>query len=460
MNALSSEQAAPLAAAVSGRVVLPDAPEFDELRRVWNGMVDRRPAAIVQCAIADDVAPAIAFARGRGLTLSIRGGGHHIAGNSIAEGGLVIDFSAMRAVSVDAARRSAAAEPGATLADFDAAVQRHGLVAPVGINSTTGISGLTLGGGFGWLTRKYGLTIDALRSVELVTAEGDKLRASDSENTDLFWALRGGGGNFGVVTRYDFELSPLGPNIVAGLIVYPFTQAKQVLTRYRDFVAGAPEELSAWIVIRRAPPLPFLPSDVHGAMVVVVALAYCGDTSQAEGVTAPLHALGDAHGAHVGEMPYVDWQKAFDPLLAPGARNYWKSHNFAELSDAALDTKIEHAGRLPSPQCEIFIGHLAGTPNRVPRNATAYLARDAQFVMNVHARWDDSAQDAECIRWARDLFRASAPYASGGAYVNFMTEDEGERVAAAYGENYERLREIKRRYDPQNVFHMNQNIKP
>ena len=276
----------------------------------------------------------------------------------------------------------------------------------------------------------------------------------------MFWALRGGGGNFGVVTRYEFELSPLGPNIVAGLIVYPFAQAKQVLTRYRDFVAGAPEELTAWIVLRHAPPLPFLPADVHGTKVVVVALAYCGDVSQAEAVAAPLHVLGAAHGAHVGEMPYVDWQKAFDPLLAPGARNYWKSHNFTELSDAALGTKIEYAGRLPSPQCEIFIGHLAGAPNRVARNATAYLARDAKFVMNVHARWDDSAQDAECIGWARDLFRASAPYASGGAYVNFMTEDEGERVAAAYGENYERLREIKRRYDPQNVFHMNQNIKP
>lgn len=460
MNALSKEQAAPLTAAVTGRVVCPDAPEFDELRKVWNGMVDRRPAAIVQCASADDVAPAIAFARGRGLTISVRGGGHHIAGNSIADGGLVIDFSAMRAVRVDAARRSAAVEPGATLADFDAAVQRHGLVVPVGINSTTGISGLTLGGGFGWLTRKYGLTIDALRSADVITADGEKLWASASENADLFWALRGGGGNFGVVTRYEFELSPLGPNIVAGLIVYPFAQAKQVLTRYRDFVASAPEELTAWIVLRHAPPLPFLPADVHGTKVVVVALAYCGDVSQAEVVAAPLHVLGAAHGAHVGEMPYVDWQKAFDPLLAPGARNYWKSHNFTELSDAALDTKIEHAGRLPSPQCEIFIGHLAGAPNRVARNATAYLARDAKFVMNVHARWDDSAQDAECIGWARDLFRASAPYASGGAYVNFMTEDEGERVAAAYGENYERLREIKRRYDPQNVFHMNQNIKP
>ena len=460
MNTLSREQTATLVERVGGQVVLPDDPAFDDVRKVWNGMVDRRPAVIVRCASAEDVAPAIAFAREKGLTISIRGGGHHIAGNSVVDGGLMIDFSTMRGVRVDAEQRRAWAEPGATLADFDEAVQKHGLAAPVGINSTTGISGLTLGGGFGWLSRKYGLTIDALVSADVVTADGRKLHASKTDNPDLFWALRGGGGNFGVVTQYEFALQPVGPEIVAGLIVYPFEQAKQVLTRYRDFTATAPEELTAWIVLRHAPPLPFLPPEVHGSMVVVIAVAYCGDLDQAETLLAPLHAFGQPHGAHVGRQQYADWEKAFDPLLAPGARNYWKSHNFTALTDDALDVKIEHAGRLPTPQCEIFIGHLAGAPNRVLPTATAYVPRDARFVMNVHARWDDPAQDAECIQWARALFKASAPHASGGAYVNFMTEDEGDRVAAAYGENYERLREIKRKYDPENVFHLNQNIKP
>lgn len=460
MSTLTRDQAESLAASVAGQVVLPGDPAFDELRKVWNGMVDRRPAVLVHCARAQDVAPALTFARQQGLEISVRGGGHHIAGNSVAEGGLVIDFSGMRKVRVDAEQRRAWTEPGATLADFDAAAQQQGLAAPVGINSTTGISGLTLGGGFGWLSRKYGLTIDALVSADVVTADGQPLHASAAAHPDLFWALRGGGGNFGVVTQYEFALQPVGPEIFAGLIVYPFEQAKQVLTQYRDFVDGAPEELTAWIVLRHAPPLPFLPSEVHGSKVVVVALAYCGEVARAEGIVAPLTKFGSPHGTHLGAMPYVDWQKAFDPLLAPGARNYWKSHNFTALSDQALDVKIEHAAKLPSAQCEIFIGHLAGAPNRVLPTATAYVPRDAKFVMNVHARWDDPSHDAECIKWARDLFQASAPYASGGAYVNFMTEDEGDRVAAAYGENYARLREIKRKYDPDNVFHLNQNIKP
>jgi FAD/FMN-containing dehydrogenase len=423
-------------------------------------MVDRRPAVIVRCASAEDVPPAIAFARETGLELSVRGGGHHIAGNSVANGGLMIDLSAMKAVRVDAEQRRAWAEPGATLADFDAAVQQHGLATPVGINSTTGISGLTLGGGFGWLSRKYGLTVDNLVSADVVLADGRKLHASKSENADLFWALRGGGGNFGVVTQYEYNLHPLGPEIVAGLIVYPFEQASALLTQYRDFTATVSEELTAWVILREAPPLPFLPPEVHGQMIVAVALAYCGDLDRADELIEPLRGLGRMHGEHVGRQPYAEWQKAFDPMLAPGARNYWKSHNFTQLSDGLLERLVEHAGKLPSPHCEVFLGHLAGAPNRVLPNATAYLARDARFVMNVHARWDDPAQDASCIQWARDLFDACAPFASGGAYVNFMTEDEGGRVAAAYGDNYPRLREIKRKYDPDNVFHLNQNIKP
>ncbi|MCG3119678.1 MAG: Mitomycin radical oxidase [bacterium] len=330
----------------------------------------------------------------------------------------------------------------------------------MGINSTTGIAGLTLGGGFGWLTRKYGMTIDNLISAELVTADGNKIRASANENADLFWAIRGGGGNFGVVTQFEFKLHAVGPEIFAGLVVFPFAQARQVLTQYREFVKSAPEELNVWVVLRLAPPLPFLPENVHGQPVIVLPVFYAGNPADGEKLIAPLRRFGNAHGEHIGAMPYVQWQQAFDPLLTPGARNYWKSHNFTELSDGVLNTVLEYAGKLPTPQCEIFIALLAGAANRVPTNATAYSPRNAKFVVNVHGRWDTAADDEKGIAWARAFFKAAAPFASAGAYVNFMTEDEGGRVAAAYGANYDRLVRLKRQHDPENVFHLNQNIKP
>jgi FAD/FMN-containing dehydrogenase len=330
----------------------------------------------------------------------------------------------------------------------------------LGINSTTGIAGLTLGGGFGWLTRKYGMTIDNLVSAEMVKADGSQVRVSDKENAELFWAIRGGGGNFGVVTRFDFKLYPVGPEIIAGLIVFPFAQARQVLMRYREFAKSAPEEINVWAVLRKAPPLPFLPANVHGKEVVVLAVFYSGDPTKGQKLIEPLCSFGDAHGEHIGSQPYVQWQQAFDPLLTPGARNYWKSHNFTELSEGALDSILRFAGELPTPQCEIFLGLIAGASNRIPPEAAAWGHRDTKFVLNVHGRWDDSADDKRCIGWARDFFKASAPYASAGAYVNFMTEDEADRIAAAYGSNFARLAQIKRKYDPHNIFHMNQNIKP
>ncbi|HKD83680.1 MAG TPA: FAD-binding oxidoreductase [Terriglobales bacterium] len=444
---------------IKGAVITPDDPGYDDARRVWNAMVDKRPAVIVRCAEAADVAPAIAFARQHDLEISIRGAGHHIAGHSISEGGLTIDFSGMKNVRVDAAARRAYVQPGATLHDFDEAVQAHGLATPVGINSTTGVAGLTLGGGFGWLTREYGMTIDNLVSADLVGADGKMLRASETENPDLFWAIRGGGGNFGVVTQFEFKLHPVGPNVFAGLIVFPFKEAKSVLTQYRKFVGSAPVKLNVWTVLRQAPPLPFLPAEVHGKEVVVLAVFYNGDPGEGERLIAPLRRFGNVLGEHVGPMPYTQWQQAFDPLLTPGARNYWKSHNFTEISDAALDTIIEYAGKLPSPHCEIFLGLLAGVANDIPSSATAYSARDARIVINVHGRWERAEQDDECIKWARAFFKAAAPYASAGGYVNFMTADEGERVASAYGPNYARLLEMKRRYDPENIFHLNQNIR-
>ena len=460
MTTQSSKLGKELKGMIKGNVLIADDPGYEEARQIWNAMIDHRPAMIVQCADADDVPPAIAFARRHKLEISIRGAGHNIAGNALCNDGLTIDFSNMKNVRVDAGKRRAYVEPGATLANLDEATQVHGLATPVGINSTTGIAGLTLGGGFGWLTRKYGMTIDNLVSVNMITAEGRKIQASETDNADLFWAIRGGGGNFGVVTRFEFQLFPVGPEIFAGLIVFPFSQAKQILKKYRQFVKSAPEELNVWVVLRKAPPLPFLPENVHGKEVVVLPIFYSGAVAEAEKLIAPLRAFGDAHGEHLGAQPYVAWQKVFDPLLTPGARNYWKSHNFTELADGALDSIIEFAGKLASPQCEIFIGLIAGAPNRIAPDAMAYGHRDAKFVLNVHGRWDEAKDDQKCIGWAREFFKASAPYASAGAYVNFMTAEEGDRVAAAYGANYDRLLQIKKRYDPDNIFHLNQNIKP
>ena len=461
MTTLLNETLKELKTNVRGHVVLPDDANYDEVREIWNGMIDRRPAVIVQVTNADEVSHVIKFAHKNGLEISIRGGGHNIAGNAVCDNGVMIDLSMMKNVRVDAQKSRAYVEPGATLGDFDKVAQVHGLATPVGINSTTGIAGLTLGGGFGWLTRKYGLTIDNLVSAELVTADGTKLRTSENENPDLFWAIRGGGGgNFGVVTEFESALHSVGSEILAGLIVFPFSQAKQVLTQYQKFVESAPEELNVWAVIRKAPPLPFLPEHVHGKEVVVLPVFYVGNPVEGEKLIEPLRSFGDAYGEHIGTQPYVEWQQAFDPLLIRGARNYWKSHNLKELSDGVLDAIVEFAGKLPSSQCEIFIAFIAGAANRVSADATAYCHRDAKFVLNVHGRWDDVAHDEMGIAWAREFFQASAPYASAGAYVNFMTEEEGDRVAAAYGSNYDRLIQVKKRYDPENVFHLNQNIKP
>jgi FAD/FMN-containing dehydrogenase len=423
-------------------------------------MIDKRPAVIARCVTTSDVVHAVNFARDNRLLLAVRGGGHHIAGNALCDNGLVIDLSNMKAARVDPAARRATIEGGATLADLDAATQVYGLATPVGINSTTGIAGLTLGGGFGWLSRKYGMTIDNLESAEVVTAAGEVVHASATEHPDLFWGLRGGGGNFGVVTRFEFRLHRVGPNVLSGLIVYPISQAKQVLQQYREFTAKAPDELAVWAVLRKAPPLPFLPAEVHGKDIIALALIYAGDPKLGEPLIKPLHKFGTPLGEHVGVQPYVAWQQIFDPLLTAGARNYWKSHNLSDLKDELFDAVIEYLGRLPSPQCEIFLGAIGGATTRRPPDATAYAHRDATFVMNVHGRWEDPADDQHCIGWARDFFRASAPFASSGAYVNFLTADEGDRIRSAYGSNYDRLGQVKRKYDPENLFRVNQNIAP
>lgn len=440
--------------------IVPGDPGYDQARSVWNAMIDRKPAAIVRCRGTADVMRAVDFARQQNLLVAIRGGGHNIAGNAVCKDGLVVDLSAMRSVHVDPQARRAYVEPGATLADFDHEAQAFGLATPLGINSTTGVAGLTLGGGFGWLTRKYGLSIDNLISAEVVTADGQRIVASAAEHPDLFWALRGGGGNFGVVTQFAFQLHPVGPEVLAGLIVFPFADARAVLERYRAYVQSIPDELCVWAVLRRAPPLPFLPPEVHGKEVVILALCHAGDPADGQKLIAPLRGFAKAHGEHVGLMPYQGWQQAFDPLLVPGARNYWKTHNFTQLADGALDAILQYAGKLPSGFCEIFIGLLGGQASRIAPDATAYSQRDALFVMNVHARWETPGEDANCVGWARNLFRDTESYASDGAYINFLAEDEGARVASAYGSNYARLAQVKGLYDPGNFFRVNQNIAP
>lgn len=449
-----------LRARVRGRVLTPRTPGYDDARTIWNAMIDKRPAVIVRCAGAADVQQAVRFAGEHGLVIAVRSGGHNIAGSALCDGGLVVDLSGMKSVRIDPARRTATVEPGVTLGEYDREAQAFGLATPLGINSTTGVAGLTLGGGMGWLSRTHGMTVDSLRSVDVVTVGGDFVRASETENADLFWALRGGGGNFGIVTAFDFTLHPVGPSVLAGLIVHPFADAPALLRRYRDVVAGAPNELSAWVVLRKAPPLPFLPADVHGKEVVVIAALYSGDMAAGERAVAPLRAIGKPIADVISPHPYVGFQAAFDPLLAPGARNYWKTHNLARLTDGALDVGVEAARQLPSPQCEVFFAQLGGAVGNVADDATAYSGRKSEFVVNVHARWTEPGQDAECIGWARSLFGALAPHATGGAYVNFMTQDEGDRVRTAYGPNYPRLAALKKRYDPSNVLRVNQNISP
>ena len=458
--ALGTDTVASFCQTLRGNVCLPQDAGYDEARTIWNAMINRHPGAVVRCRGAADIVAAVRFAREHGLLLAVRGGGHNIAGNAVCEGGLLIDLSLMRSVRVDPASRTARVEPGATLGDFDKEAQAFGLATPLGINSTTGVAGLTLGGGFGWLSRKFGLAADNLISADVVTAEGKLVRASETENSDLFWALRGGGGNFGVVSSFEFRLLPVGPMVLSGLIVHPFARAKELLAGYRQVASKAPDELTVWVVLRQAPPLPFLPAEVHGKEILVFAVCYTGDEVSGQRALEPLRGLGQPIADVIGMQPYAAWQTAFDPLLTPGAYNYWKSHNFLELSDGLLDTLGSYAARLPTPECEIFIGQLGGATSRVALDSTAYPHRNVNFVMNVHTRWREPADERRSIDWARQLFAETAPHATGGVYVNFMPEDEIDRVSSAYGANYARLAALKAKYDPGNLFRLNQNVRP
>ena len=449
-----------LAANVRGSLITADDEGYDEARSIWNAMIDKKPAMIVQCGGAADVMAAVKFAREHKLLIAVRSGGHNIAGNAICDDGIMIDLSAMKQVRVDVEKKIAYVGPGADLGDLDHETQAHGLAVPVGINSTTGIAGLTLGGGFGWLSRKFGMTCDNLVSADVVTVDGEYIHVSENEHRDLFWAIRGGGGNFCIVTQFQFKLHSVGPNLLSGMYAFPGSEGVEVIKNYRKYIGSLDDDATVWVVARKAPPLPFLPAEYHGTDIVVVAVFYAGDPEKGKKVFEPINKFGNFIGGFLDVLPFTAWQAIFDPLLTPGARNYWKSHNFTELNDEAVELAVEYAGKAPSPHCEIFFAQVGGQINRIDSGTNAYAHREANFVMNVHGRWEDSGDDEKCIKWARDFFAATKPYAASGVYINFMTAEEKDRVESAYGDNYARLGEIKQKYDPDNILRINQNIVP
>ena len=432
---------------------------YDEARTVWNAMIDRRPGLIARPTGPADVMTAVDFARENDVLVAVKGGGHNIAGNAVSESGLMIDLAEMDTVRVDPTEQTARVGPGATLGDMDHETQAFGLATPGGVVSTTGVAGLTLGGGFGWLSRKHGLAVDNLRSVDVVTADGQAMTASEDEHADLFWGLRGGSGNFGIVTSFEFDLHEVGPEVLFGPTVYRYEDARDVLRHYREFARDAPRECCVWADSLTAPPLPFLPEAFHGTKVLSAMQFYAGDLEEGEDVLRPLREYGDPIADAVAPTRYTAAQRILDDLYADGARNYWKAHNFTELTDETIDTIVEYGERLPTPQSDILIHQVGGAINDVATDATAYPHRDTEFVVTPGARWEDPTKDEEYIGWVRECHDALAEDATGGTYVNFEGDRHG-REQNAYGENYDRLVELKNEYDPTNLFRMNQNIEP
>ncbi len=447
------------AGSLRGALLRPDNEGYDEARTVWNGMVDKHPALIVQCAGTADIISAVTFAKEQDIPISVKGGGHNIAGRAVEDDALMIDLSPMKSVRVDPDAKTARVEPGVVLNELDHETQAFGLATPAGYNSTTGIAGLTLGGGWGWLSRKHGLTVDNLLSADVVIAQGELVHASEDENEDLFWGLRGGGGNFGIVTSFEFELHEVGPTVLSGPLVHPFEDAEAVLSGFRDFAADAPNEATVWCVIRHAPPLPFIPEEWHGRKVVILAAFYAGDMDDGEDVLQSVRDIGDPIADAIGPHPYAGWQQAFDGLAPAGNRHYWKSHNFVEMTDEMIETFVGYGETIPTEETEIAIPHLGGAINEKPVGETAYPHRNAEFIMNLHTQWTDPDQDEECIAWARDMHEAMAPHATGGVYANFVPEEVGDQQAA-YRENYDRLVEVKNKCDPENLFRLNHNVIP
>ncbi len=433
---------------------------YEQARQIWNGMFDKRPAIIARCVGTSDVVKAVNFARDNDLEISVKGGGHNSAGTAVCDDGLMIDLSLMRRVSVDREKKTARVDGGCLLGDVDYETQLHGLAVSAGIISHTGVGGLALGGGFGWISRKYGLSVDNLLSAEVVTANGQLVTASENENPDLFWGLRGGGGNYGIVTSFEFKCADIGQEVFSGLIVKDFNDAKEYMQFHRDYVRTLPDEMTVWLVVRHAPPLPFLPDTVHGKLVVIVPFVWLGKPDEGEKLIKPIRDATKSLGEGFGNQPWVDWQSGFDGLVNHGARNYWKSHHLKDLSDPCLDQVIKFAGKLPSEECEIFIPHMEGAPSRTNNNETAFAHRTTPFVINIHTRWQKSEDDERCLQWAREFHEGTRDFASG-VYVNFLSQEGDARIKEAYTEDvWKRLVAVKNKWDPLNRFHMNQNIKP
>jgi FAD/FMN-containing dehydrogenase len=439
-------------AGLRGTLLCPGDDGYDAARAVWNGMIDKRPALMACCAGAADVITAVNFARSHNLLVAVRGGGHSVAGNAVCDGGLVIDLSRMKGIRVDPTRRTVRAEPGLTWAEFDRETQAFGLATTGGFVPSTGIAGLTLGGGLGYLMRRFGLACDTLLSVDIVTADGQLRTASPTENEDLFWGVRGGGGNFGVVTSFEYRLHPVGPMVLGGLILHPLAVAKEAFQFYREFTRAAPDELTTHLAFVTSP---------EGHPVVAFIVCYSGSLETGEEVIRPLRAFGSPVADMVGPMPYTAVQALGGSLYPPGRLNYWKSSFIYDLSDAAIDTMIAQFEAVPSRFSAAAVEHLGGAMSRIGKDETAFNERTAPFNLIITSEWTDPAESEKNIRWARDFWAAMRPFESEAAYVNYLDRGDEDRIRAAYGaDKYERLVALKNKYDPTNMFRLNQNIKP
>jgi FAD/FMN-containing dehydrogenase len=443
-----------------GELLRPDDADYEDARQVWNRSINRFPALIARCAGAADVIDSVNFARENGLLLAVRSGGHSFPGLSVCDGGLVIDLSPMKGIRVDPEARTARAQAGVLLGELDRETQAFGFAVPAGIVTHTGLSGLTLGGGIGWLMRKYGLTIDQLLSVDLITAEGELVKASEKENADLFWGVRGGGGNFGIVTEFEFRLNPVGPIVVAGPIFWPMEESPNVLRFYREWIAEAPDELMTIVIHRKAPPLPFVPPELHGKLVVGVVCCYAGAVEEGEKVVKPLRKFGSPVLDLCVPKPFRTHQAMFDPSFPHGWWYYMRSCDVAQLSDEVIDITVDHSLRINSPLTAFPIWQRGGAAARVGEEETAFGGRGDGHTFNITAITATAEGFDEEREWVRNFWSALEPY-HAGAYVNFLMEEGEERVREAYGaEKYDRLKMLKRRYDPENLFRLNQNIRP
>lgn len=446
----------------SGSLLNKNDKEYNEARLIWNGMINKHPALIARCKNSRDVSLAVKFARNHNLLTSIRGGGHNVAGNSVCADGLMIDLSLMNNVSVDQKKMTAILGPGCTLGNADLETQKYGLVIPAGIVTSTGVAGLTLGGGFGWLSRKWGLTCDHLISVEVVTAEGEIIKANENENSDLFWGLKGGGGNFGIVTSFEFKLRELGPEITGGLILYKLEDTEKVLSFYNEYISTAPREVTTVLVYRYCPPAPFIKEEFHGKPIFAIGALYAGRADKGLEIFKPLKSFGSPIGDAIVPKPFVTHQAMLDAGQPKGASYYWKSEYLKEVPQGLSEKFVEQTINTSSAASIIAAFQLGGAITDVGEEDTAYSFRNAEFVININTQWQNNSESEKHINWARKTQQLAAPYSMGSGYINFASSDETpERVTKTYGEEkYKKLVALKRKFDPENFFRLNQNIKP